>query len=256
LSYPADGNELCFAVEENSFWFRHRNEMIVETLRHFPPGGPLFDVGGGNGYVAAGLERAGFPTVLVEPGETGAANACRRGLKKVINATVDDAGFTPNSLDAVGLFDVLEHIPDDLGFLRSLHHWMRPGGRLYLTVPAFSWLWSSEDDYAGHQRRYRSKSLACVLQTAGFEVEFLTYCFWFLPLPVFLLRSIPSSLGWRARPTQQSTAREHSKKRGLAGWIVDRALSWELSRIVRGTTLWMGTSCLAVARHQCQSLSN
>ena len=248
LSYPADGNELCHSLEEGSFWFRHRNELIAGTLRRFPPGGTLFDVGGGNGYVAAGLERAGFPTVLVEPGRTGAANACRRGLRNVINATTDEAGFAPESLDAVGLFDVLEHIPDDLGFLQSLHRLMRPGGRIYLTVPAFQLLWSSEDEYAGHQRRYRRQSLAQVLQATGFDIEYLTYCFWFLPLPVFLLRAIPSWLGWRKEPTQQSATKEHYKKSGFAGWLVNRALSWELARVARGQTLGMGNSCLAVAR--------
>ncbi len=252
LSYPADGNDLCFSLEENSFWFRHRNELIVETLRRFPPSGLLFDVGGGNGFVAAGLERAGFPTVLIEPGRMGAANACRRGLRNVINATADEAGFAPGSLNAVGLFDVLEHIPDDLGFLQSLHRLMRPGGRIYLTVPAFQSLWSSEDDYAGHQRRYRRRSLAKVLDAAGFDVEYLSYCFWFLPLPVFVLRAIPSWFGWRTKPTKQSATQEHSTKRGLAGWLVERALSCELSRVARGRTLWMGNSCLAVARSRSE----
>ncbi len=248
LSYPEDGNDLCFSLEDDSFWFRHRNELIVETLRQFPPSGPLFDVGGGNGYVAAGLERAGFATVLVEPGRTGAENACRRGLHNVINATTDEAGFAPASLDAVGLFDVLEHIPDDLGFLQSLHRLMKPGGRIYLTVPAFQLLWSSEDDYAGHQRRYRRKSLANVLRAAGFDVEYLSYCFWFLPLPVFVLRAIPSWLGWRKEPTKTSATKEHSTKRGLAGWLFNRALSWELARVARGKQIWIGNSCLAVAR--------
>lgn len=248
VSYPTDGNAQCFTLEEQSFWFRHRNQVIVETVRQFPPSGPVFDIGGGNGFVAAGLESAGFPTVLVEPGRTGAENACRRGLRNVINATTDEAGFAPDSLDAVGLFDVLEHIPDDLGFLQSLRHLMRPGGRIYLTVPAFQLLWSNEDEYAGHKRRYRRQSLAQVLQAAGFDVEYLTYCFWFLPLPVFVLRAMPSWLGWRKEPTKQSAVQEHSTKRGLTGWIVDRALSWELARIARGQTLCMGNSCLAVAR--------
>ena len=248
LSYPAEGNDLCYSLEDDSFWFRHRNELIVETLRQFPPPGTLFDVGGGNGYVATGLERAGFPTVLVEPGRSGAENACRRGLRTVVNATTDEAGFAPDSLDAIGLFDVLEHIPDDLAFLQSLHSLMRPGGRIYLTVPAFQMLWSSEDDYAGHQRRYRRATLAKVLRRAGFDVEYLTYCFWFLPLPVFLLRSVPSWLGWRKEPNQRSATNEHSTRGGFAGWLVNRALSWERSRVTRRQILWMGNSCLAVAQ--------
>lgn len=150
LSYPSEGNDLCFAVEDDSFWFRHRNEVVIQALRLFPPHGTLFDVGGGNGFVSSGIERAGFPTVLLEPGRTGAENARCRRLQNVICATTDEAGFPPGSLDAVGLFDVLEHIPDDRDFVTSLHRLMRPAARIYLTVPAFRWLWSRDDEYAGH----------------------------------------------------------------------------------------------------------
>ena len=41
-----------------------------------------FDVGGGNGFVAKGLEEKGISTVLIEPGIQGCINAKNRGLKK------------------------------------------------------------------------------------------------------------------------------------------------------------------------------
>lgn len=48
ISYPDEGNEACFEVEDQSFWFRHRNDCIRELVRNFPPRGrgPIFDVGG------------------------------------------------------------------------------------------------------------------------------------------------------------------------------------------------------------------
>jgi hypothetical protein len=44
ISYPEEGNEACFEVEDQSFWFRHRNDCIRELVRNFPPGGrgPIF----------------------------------------------------------------------------------------------------------------------------------------------------------------------------------------------------------------------
>ena len=60
LSYPDIGYDICFEIEENSFWFAHRNKCIIETVKNFSPGGTVFDVGGGNGYVACGLEKAGI----------------------------------------------------------------------------------------------------------------------------------------------------------------------------------------------------
>ena len=249
LSYPEEGNSLCFSLEEDSFWFRHRNEVIISTLRRLPPGGTFFDIGGGNGFVACGLEKAGFPTVLVEPGRAGAENAKRRGLQNVICATTDTAGFAPGSMDAIGLFDVVEHIEDHAGFLSGMRKLLRPGGRIYITVPAFQMLWSSEDKFAGHFRRYTRGSLARVLHGAAFEVEYTTCFFWFLPMPVFLMRSIPSRLGLRGKPTVQSARKEHTAGGGgISGKAVGAALSAELNWLRKGHALPIGGSCLAVAR--------
>ena len=42
---------------------------------------PLFDIGGGNGFVANYLSKKGFETILVEPGIDGCINGRERGLK-------------------------------------------------------------------------------------------------------------------------------------------------------------------------------
>ena len=51
ISYPEDGNLRCLALEDSSFWFKHRNKCIIESMRLFPPEGVVYDVGAGNGYV-------------------------------------------------------------------------------------------------------------------------------------------------------------------------------------------------------------
>ena len=188
ISYPEEGNEACFEVEDQSFWFRHRNDCIRELVRNFPPKekGPIFDVGGGNGFVAKGLMDAGWDVVLVEPGPSGARNAKKRGLEHVICGTTHSAGFKNSTLPAIGVFDVVEHIEDDLGFLLHLRDLLKPGGMLYLTVPAYKFLWSHEDVNAGHFRRYTLASMKMKLLEAGLEPIFETYIFGFLTLPVFL----------------------------------------------------------------------
>lgn len=50
--------------------------------------------------------------------------------------------------DAIGAFDVLEHIPLDALALGQIHAALKPGGVLLLTVPQHAWLWSASDDYA------------------------------------------------------------------------------------------------------------
>jgi SAM-dependent methyltransferase len=123
-------------------------------LRRLPPPGTIFDIGGGNGYVDRAMQDAGLDVVMVEPGAEGIQNALGRGVRNVVRGTLDDLHPAPGSLAAVSLFDVLEHIPDDIGFLRQIHSLMKPGGRIYITVPAYQWLWSHEDSNAGHARRY------------------------------------------------------------------------------------------------------
>ena len=47
ISYPKEGYQNCFLVEDNSFWFKHRNNGIIEVINDFSPPGIILDVGGG-----------------------------------------------------------------------------------------------------------------------------------------------------------------------------------------------------------------
>jgi SAM-dependent methyltransferase len=248
VSYPLEGNRRYLEIEDDSFWFRHRNACILAATRALPPGGMIFDVGGGNGVVSLALHRAGFDVVLVEPGPEGARNAHARGIETVACCSLEDAGIRPHALPAVGLFDVLEHLEDDVGFMQEVARLLTPGGRVYLTCPAYGFLWSVEDDYAGHRRRYTRRSLGATLGSAGFSVEFSTYVFSLLPLPIFLLRALPSWLGLRSIASRQQEAREHRPLPGLLANLLNGVLAGELEAIRRRVALPFGGSCLAVAR--------
>jgi len=216
-------------------------------MRRFPPTQPLYDVGGGNGIVAAALLKAGVRTVVVEPGGAGVQRAKARGLE-TINATMESAGFAPASLGAIGLFDVVEHIADGSGFLQRARALLVPGGRVYLTVPAYRLLWSAEDDYAHHFRRYTARGLRRTLEGAGFEVELSTYMFALLPIPILLLRSIPFRLG-RARPfTPEGVRDDHASRKGVSRTALDRLLDLELRTFRALGRLPFGASVVAVAR--------
>ena len=65
VSYPADAHRYLCSVEENSFWFKHRNDCIVRVVQRFPPREYIVDVGGGNGYVSLGIQNAGFKNIEI-----------------------------------------------------------------------------------------------------------------------------------------------------------------------------------------------
>lgn len=253
VSYPTDGNETCFIVEGDSFWFKHRNRCIVSLVERWPAPepGPLFDVGGGNGVVAVALESAGISTVLVEPGAVGAANGRGRGLRNVVLGTLESAAFRSGSLPSVGIFDVIEHIEDRVNFLDEVHRILVPGGMLYATVPAYGWLWSDEDVHAGHFLRYTVDSLTDELAGRGFEVDYCSYFFRPLPLPIFLLRSLPhrlgAMLGRRSAGGAASMEQEHNAGGGATRALVERLLEGEVERINAGQTMSFGASCLVAA---------
>lgn len=248
VSYPDDGNEACFAVEEASFWFRHRNDCILQVMERYSPPGTVFDVGGGNGYVARAIQDSGRDVVLVEPGLSGAQNARARGVRQVIHSTLENGGFRAGTLPAVGLFDVLEHIENDQAFLEDLNRLLIPGGRLYMTVPAYGALWSGEDDIAGHWRRYSLKTLSSVLNRSGFSVEFVTHFFAFLPIPILLMRALPYRLGLHARKGSTRRMKAEHEPGKLAAGVLRMLTRRELARIGAGGQSPFGTSCLAIAR--------
>ncbi len=251
ISYPSDGNEACVSIEENSFWFKHRNNCIISIVNAYPPeqGEAIFDIGGGNGFVSWGLANAGYDMVVLEPGPTGCLNTKKRGINNVICATIDTANFKSYSIPAVGLFDVIEHIEDDLAFLKTIKSLLKKGGYLYATVPSYSWLWSEEDDLAGHFRRYTLDSISNTLKSAGFEIEFSSHIFRFLPFPIFFLRTLPYKLGLKSKGSKNNNiTRDHAVKNNKTRSILNAVLQPEIENIKRNKPMMFGGSCLIVAK--------
>ena len=73
--------------------------------------------------------------------------------------------------DTIVLLDVLEHVEDDVGFLRSLQRALRSEGTLIVKVPSGNWLYGTMDQAIGHYRRYSKKTLRSALQSAGWCSE-------------------------------------------------------------------------------------
>jgi SAM-dependent methyltransferase len=91
--------------------------------------------------------------------------------------------------DIIFLFDVLEHIADERGFLEALLYHLAPDGYLVLNVPAGEWAYSKYDQAAGHVRRYSIRTLRLAIKPTDLRIRNWTY--WGLPLvPTLLLRKL------------------------------------------------------------------
>lgn len=193
IDYPDTGNTDSYKLEEGSFWFLHRNQVLLRVIKRFPFQHNYADVGAGNGFQAQFVSRnfPGREIFIIEPGYAGCLNARKRGLKNVYNVMFEKVDFTFHNIDAVGLYDVIEHIEMDDEFLRSLKSKLPPRSLIYITVPAHNYLWSDADDFGKHYRRYSLKMLRNLSRRAGLEYLYGSYFFSYLPLLTFILRSLP-----------------------------------------------------------------
>jgi SAM-dependent methyltransferase len=235
------------AVERDHFWFATRREVILDVLRSAVPdltARALFDLGCGSGGLLQFLGESGIPLA-------GACDVYPESLEIVRRRVgvplllVDEGRLPPlgPGYRLLSLFDVLEHIDDDLGTLRHLLSILEPGGVLVLTVPAHPFLYDEMDEIAHHRRRYRRSELGGKLRAAGFEVRRLTH-FMAPLLPLMALR-------WLVRAVaggKHSRERREMELRVIPGLnrVVRGILTLERP-LVRAGRLPFGSSLVAVA---------
>ncbi|MDQ2655309.1 MAG: methyltransferase domain-containing protein [Chloroflexota bacterium] len=168
------------AIEQRHAWFRARNKMIgervAEVTSDLPDGFRVLEVGCGSGSVLQVLER------VCTRGEVVGLDLYEEGLQFARARTGctlvrGDANCPPfgQEFAVVGMFDVLEHLPDDMGVLRRMSEILLPDGMLLLTVPADPALWSYFDEAAHHARRYTLPELEQKLTSSGFDVEYISH---------------------------------------------------------------------------------
>jgi len=74
------------------------------------------------------------------------------------------------SLDAVVLLNVLEHIKDDSAAMAQVFRILKPGGIAVIEVPAGPRLFDAYDKLLMHERRYSSSQLKKLVLGVGFEI--------------------------------------------------------------------------------------
>jgi SAM-dependent methyltransferase len=222
------------------WWFLGRRAVILaEMARRLPAGrARMAELGCGSGGMLEALSRFGT-AVGVETDAALRARAQERGLDVRAGALPDAIPLHPGRWDAVCLFDVLEHVDDEAGGLAACRRLLVPGGRLFVTVPAYAWLWSRHDELLGHRRRYTARALRQVVERAGFTVERLTYFNTILAPPIMAVRIVRAAL---RRPGHDLDRPAPWLNRALAACFSAEA------RLLRWTSPPFGISILLVAR--------
>ncbi len=197
-------------VLSDHWYYRSKAAALYQMLRgvRFER---VLDIGAGSGIFAKELlSNRAKSAICVDPAyeqDERAESFEGRPIRFLRNAGTTDA-------DLVLLMDVLEHVDDDVGLLRSSAASAAAGAHLLVTVPAFQCLFSAHDRFLEHKRRYTGRRLASVVGEAGLELLTIRYFF-------LLLLPVAATMRLLSRSQEpKSSLREHSPvANGLLYWL-------------------------------------
>jgi len=232
-----------YATAEN-FWMQWRFRAFLRQIRDLglPVAEPLrgIEIGCGNGVLRQQIEGATEWTVDGAEIDRGALemNPNLRG-ERLLYDIHDREGSLGAKYDFMVIFDVIEHIEDVPAFLDSALYHLKPGGTLFVNVPALESMKSVYDEVAGHLRRYDRSTLRAELEGVGLKLSDMRY--WGMSMtPLLLVRGA----------FLKGTPKEEVIKKGLTppGRLAESVL---LGSMRLETALFsrppLGTSLLAAA---------
>lgn len=178
-------------VGERHWWFEGRRAILETVIRGMglPPEPAIYDLGCGTGQNLIMLQTLGHATG-VDMSADALAFARGRGCRSTLQGDLYQLPIADDTADLVVATDILEHLDDDVRGAAEIRRVLKPDGRGLITVPAFMWLWGTQDDVSHHKRRYTKAEVRRMLEAAGLVVEKLTYYNFLLFLPIFLGRAL------------------------------------------------------------------
>lgn len=180
----------------------------------------VLDVGSGDGWLARQFAEAG-PELEFVCWDVGYGGSAPPWQDRISYTAARPAG----QFDLVLMLDVVEHVENDLGFVRDLARSMTPDAHLLFSVPAWPKLYSSHDAALGHFRRYTPDAARTLLGAAGMRIVRSGGLFHTLLPPRYLQVASERRATARRLDAQGKTGDTAAKPVGLA---------WNRGRVLRG----------------------
>lgn len=195
-------------IEKNDYTFnRHPWEIsrafcILDLLRVNPAAFCYADIGAGDLYFTKLLREITSKIIYAVDKNFENLETSVDGIVKC--RTLEQV--PQNSIDAVVLMDVLEHVEDEESFLSSVLRILKPGGEIIITLPAHQFLFSNHDRFMRHFRRYNIKYIQSILHRNNLDVFKCHYFY----TTLFFIRGLEKLL--------EKAGLLNNKKQGIGKW--------------------------------------
>ena len=230
-------------VGEAHWWFQARRRILHDVLSHLRLSARprIYDLGCGTGHNLIMLQELGEATGIDMSAD--ALAYCRElGCRSTLQGNLYALPVSDDSADVVVASDILEHLDDDQRGAAEIHRVLKGDGEgvAVITVPAFQWLWGTQDDVSHHKRRYTKAEVKALLEGAGLTIEKLTYFNCFLFPPIWLGRL---AIKFSKAKIESENTLTSPKLNGLLEGIFASERFW-----LRRSGFPIGVSVLAIAR--------
>ncbi len=229
-------------VESFHWWFAVRKKLLrlILSSLDLPGGCVAIDIGCGVGSNLRVLESAGLDVIGLDRSFYALSLGRKRIKSPLLNGDLNDLPVRPKSVGLIVAMDILEHLDNDIGGIRSFYQALRENGILILTVPAFRSLWGIQDEVTFHKRRYLRHEVVNKLQQEGFEITKSSYFNFFLFFPILLGRRLIRILGLKV-------ASENKINSPIINFVLKAIFSFE-PYLLKYVSFPFGVSILCIAR--------
>jgi SAM-dependent methyltransferase len=237
-----------YTLEREHWWFSARAEILMCHIRRVfdrRTDLKILNVGAATGHSSQLLQQ--FGTVTSVEFDQDCYEFTRDVVKIPIQqGSILELAFPDNTFDLVCAFDVIEHVEDDRLAVAEMRRVARMGGVLFVTVPAFMFLWSEHDVVNHHFRRYTSHILRGLFSEKDTPIFHSYFNFWlFFPIAAVRLVLRLFTKKHLAKPEDAQSDFDNFKSGGLVNALLKAVFLSENIFLKRFISLPVGVSILS-----------
>ena len=227
-----------------------RASAIGALRRHLTSPRPvILEVGSSSGFLLPAI-RAEWPSALVIGSDFIAGPLERLAAREphipLVQFDLTICPLPSESVDAVVMLNVLEHIEDHHAAVGHVARILKPGGIAVVEVPAGPHLFDAYDEFLQHKRRYTARGLADLLHAHSLAIVSASHLGWTV---------YPGFAFVKRRNQQRAAATPEARQRiveaniaGTRSSVIMRSLMQIEAALGRIVSVPFGIRAVAVAR--------